>query len=275
MSLPSAMRGLGVAVSIGLVGGLGLAGAPAHAEDCASRLPAAALDARIDQAEAAWTALDLEGFRRAADDLSGALPCLQGPLDVDQAARVHRLQGMRAFVQNDTERAELAFAAARRLRPGEGLPAALAPAQHPIRKHFSALPIDDVGDTALDARFAWQVDGREAELRPSRMPTVVQQRTADGAVSRSWYLWPGEAPLVAAPTGGIGRWLALGGGVALAAAGGTYLGAVATERRYWSSDTPRSELDGLRSRTNGLVWTSAALGAVGLGLGGATLAVDW
>ena len=250
--------------------------AQAQEAACTQPAPAAALEQRMDAAEAAWVALDIAAFRSAADDLAAAVPCVAQPLDLAQAARVHRLQGMRAFVQSDTPRAELAFAAARRLEPGKPLAEGLAPANHPVRKHFSALPIDDLGEERVTESGRWVVDGRPAESRPTRLPTIVQLLDgSEEAVQRGWYLWPGEAPVLPEAGAGSGRWFALAGGISLLAAGGSYLGAVASESRYSDPATPRSELDGLRARTNGLVWTSASLVGAGLGVGAVAFAVEW
>jgi hypothetical protein len=245
---------------------------------CAAPASLAELDARMAAAEAAWLALDLGGFRSAADDLAGLVPCVDEALGRERAALVHRLQGMRAFVQDDTQRAELAFAASRRLQPGVALDERLAPAQHPIRRHYAALPIDDLGELRIEASGTWLVDGTPSPTRPTRLPTIVQRAQPGegaGAVSQGWYLWPGEELVLPTAQAGPGRWLALGGGVAVVAAGGSYLGAVLAHRRYDDPSTPRADLDGLRSTTNALVITSAGLATAGLGLGVASLTVEW
>lgn len=244
---------------------------------CAAPASLAELDARMAAAEAAWLALDLGAFRSAADDLAGLVPCVDEALDRERAALVHRLQGMRAFVQDDTARSELAFAAARRLQPGVALDERLAPAQHPIRRHYAALPIDDLGESRIEAAGTWLVDGTPSPTRPTRLPTLVQRldQRDEGTVSQGWYLWPGEGIVLPTAPAGPGRWLALGGGVAVVAAGGSYLGAVLAHSRYDDPSTPRAELDGLRSTTNALVLTSAGLATAGLGLGVASLTVEW
>ncbi len=241
--------------------------------DCEVRPSADELEVRMAKAEAAFQDLDLVTFRATVDTLTTELPCTSTVLSTVQAARLHRLQGLRAFVQPDIPRAEQAFAASRRHTPDAALPADLAPANHPIRKHFTAWPVDDVGEVAV-GKGSWTVDGLPAQLRPSRLPTLVQRTDGKAAVDTR-YLWPGEGLAAPTPSAGAGRWLALGGGVVGVTAGLLYVGAVAAERDYQSADTAREDLDGLRARTNGLVWASGTSAVVGLGLGVAALTVAW
>ena len=244
---------------------------------CDEGVSNAALAARVDVAESAWKALDLPGFRTETDVVLASVPCLTEPATPQLAARVHRLQGMRGFVQEDFARSEAAFAAARRTAPALGLPDDFAPARHPMRTHHSAQPVDLVDDVPLPPG-TWVVDGRGSKVRATRVPTLVQ-RLEDAQVVRTQYAWPEEAILddraPAPERGGAGRWLALTGGVFAVAGGVTYATALGPLAEYEDPTTANADRPALRQTVNGRVVTAGVLGTLGVGLVGAGIVVPW
>jgi len=250
------------------------------------------------RAEQAFAETRVEDFQAVTAELSVRVACLMEPVDPAGAARVHRLMGLRAFVERQPERAQQAFAAARSLQPEYAWPEELIPWGHPLLAMYQAIPVEGGTFTPLPAPAAGWVylDGRPAEPRPSAWPALLQVSDAGGAIQLSAYLWPGE-PLPAYPTArppelarlpdpgspaeepvavaaavtsttvrrGPRPWALATAGVAAAGAGALLALASHSADTYWDPATSTQDLDGLRRRTNGLVAASAAAGALGAG----------
>lgn len=254
--------------------------APAQAAptrtDCVERASSARLVLVLEDAEAAFARLDLEGFQAATDEAATLVPCLEATLSREQAARYHRVQGLRAWLVRDLDRSRLAFLAARAIQPDWRFPVELVPEDHPTREAYMALPLEELVTAPVDvpdgARLV--VDGRVSTLRPVNLPAVLQLQDELGGLRWSVYAGPGEAlpdwpqdlaagrdrhpwriPLVAGSAGSA----ALSGVLVALAAG--------SAARYHDADTPVEALDGLRTRTNGLLVASAAAGGLALGAG--------
>jgi len=253
-------------------------GTAAHAStDCEAKVVQDVLVADIETAEQAWKALDLSGFRVASDVVFAKLHCTDTAFDPAFAARVHRLQGLRGFVQGDIDRAEAAFAAARRAAPDQPLPESFAPSSHPIRTHYSALPIDQTSEAPLPPGD-WRIDGSSATTRATLHPAVVQ-KLEKGELVGTAYTWP-EEPLPFAPVDSIqapgkGRWFAVGAGGAAVLSGVLYGTALASLDTLTDPSTPRADRPGLRDTTNRRVLLSGAAGTVGVGLAVTALVVPW
>lgn len=248
----------------------------------------------IEKAEGAFRDLDVVLFRRETDGLTLEVGCLHEHLPREVIARIHRVEGLRAFVDGDTDRAVGAFASARVIEPSYRFPETLVPVDHPVQGQYLA------GDPGLVPRVALlppaegrlEIDGRVEPGLPEDRPAVVQWIRDDGSVPESVYHWPG-GPVFAYPGAPIGapgdappllmtssrrtsRTIAVVAGAVLATAGGLYTGAAISRGQYFADDATTGDLDPLRAQTNSLFWGAVGVGAVGLGLGGvAVVAHRW
>jgi len=247
----------------------------------------------LEDAEAAFGGLDLAGFRAATDVAAEQVGCASEVLPRTLVARLHRAQGLRAFVDGDAAKATAAFASARAIEPGYQFPEALVPAEHPVRERYvqqdpasgGATPIPPPVDGVIE------VDGRPEDPLPNTRPAVVQYRSMLNGVEASAYRWPG-APLFEYPVSDgtvttvspppsvrearTSIPLVVGSAVALGLSGGAYALAAGAHDAYYAEGVTPGELNQLRSRANGLFFTSVGAGVAGLGLGvGAVVVGKW
>ncbi len=267
------------------------------------------VDQAAEQARLAFAATRVEEFKLATHELGALVPCLMEPVSPATAAEVHRMLGLRAFVDREPARSRQAFAAARALEPDFTWPEDLIPWGHPLLGEYQLNQVEGADfETLLPPEAGWvYVDGRPSEPRPSEWPAIIQVSDVEGAIQISSYVWPDQAvpdyphasgaasDLVLAPSSGESDDLAVTVGAAtttvrrgpntvlLAAAGtcavaaGVLYGMSArSASTYWDPATSYDQLDAARARTNGLVAASAGLGAVALGSGAAAfLTVKW
>jgi hypothetical protein len=257
------------------------------------------LDTLIE-AERAFGQLELDAFRVATAAATADVACLDEVLPRPVAARLHRIEGLRAFVlDDDAVAASAAFASARAIEPSYRFPEALVPTGHPVRERYEQQDPKSGGESAVPAPADGQieVDGVPGAGLPRTRPSVVQWVRADGSVPASAYLRPGEAlfDYPPAPTGsgsGVAGLpgsegptakrahtsvpMAVGAGVMLLAAAGAYAVAADARGDYLADDATLDELDPLRSRTNTFFAGAVGLGTAGVGLGvGAVLVGKW
>ncbi len=250
--------------------------------------------AAVERAEGAFGNVDIEEFNAATDAMAALLPCVNEVIPRNTAASIHRMQGLRAFVDRDPERATQAFAAARTIEPAYRFPELLVPEGHPVLRDYDAIPIDApvVVEIPKPAGGYIQVDGRTAYERPTAWPVLVQIVSDEGAVRDTAYLRPSDPlpqytveekvsrPVAAAGTDTVGGGpepvpvtvgpsvpIAALGGVALITSGVMYLVANGASKAYHDPSTAYTELDGLRSRTNSMQVASVGLAAAGAGIG--------
>ena len=262
-------------------------GALAAPDGCSEATAPGQLKDALDAAEARYADLDLDGFLDATGDLEQSIRCLEAPIGAALAARSHRLRGLRAFVDQDEERAKLAFAAARAAEPGYAFPESMIPPGNPVLDLYGAVPlsIGAATEAAEPLEGMLTFDGVRGDARPSAWPTVAQHVVGEAA-STSAYLWPDDAlfdyPAVAPPDptpagraapewGRAQTGLTAGAGVSALAGGAVYLLASRSSSAYNSDETDPGELDGLRDATNLRQTAAIAGGAVALGLGGAAV----
>ncbi len=235
---------------------------------------------------------DGERFGKAAEALQQQLSCLVGPATPEQAAHLHRLLGLQAFVQGRRDRTIQAFAAAQRVDPTYVLPPERFPQAHPITQLYRQAmdqPWETVPVKPPLGAETW-FDGVRSPERPQGVPTVMQLVAFDGTTLVSSYLWP-EEPLPGIPagllnppppttssytprlevqtpgSGGPHLPLAVSAGISAMAAAGSYGLALATASDYRNNPHDNAELEALRSRANALVYVSGGLGTVALGTG--------
>lgn len=238
----------------------------------------------LDQAEAAFSDFDGALFQDSMDRAAFALPCLDSVISPADAARYHQLQGIRQFSAAEEERSAEAFAAARSTVPELALSETLVPPGHAMLELYASIPLENGGSEAVPVptQGAVLMDGSPAQSRPTSWPTVFQLQDAEGQVTNTSYLLPGDAlpayegVLPELPPLASIQWIKskrqlrlLGGGTALAlAAGGTYaLGAY--NAAIYEQDQPNWDSEAFRSherKTNGLVLGSAGMGLAAMGL---------
>lgn len=276
--------------------------ASAQESPCDRRTRVADLEQATQNAMSAFVAMDVTTFRAFEAEARVALACLDEQLSAKQAAAVHRLFAMGAFLSRDSEGAISAFRASRSVDPSGRVPAEVAPDGHPLDQLFdqaNPLAAEPEPLTVPPLSSAY-VDGSLATARPTTRPAVVQLSQSGGIVVDSRWLAPGDpvpdwtafapdepdsspagvAPAVAAAKGpmptegaeqrsGPGPRLAvfaLAAGSAAASAG-LYATAASSRSEFEDTRTPFEELEPLRKKTNGLIAASgvAAGGAVVLG----------
>ncbi len=234
----------------------------------------AAVEAGIDAVERAFAALDADGVSVAASRLEVLATCLDVPIDPALAVRMHGAAGLAAFVGGNSERAAVAFAAARRIDPGWTPDATLVPKGHPIRALATRIDPATLGveRVAAPAEGALVFDGVPARARPNGTATVAQWVVEDRVVSGA-YVWP-EAPLPPydVATGGdeparaprpdrsLGAWLGVTGAGVLAS--GTCFFVAGRARDAWEVADTGPELVARYRENNVLVGLGATFGVV-------------
>lgn len=247
--------------------------------DAACRAETADLMRALGTAEAYFASLNADGFRRASDEAADLVPCMQEAVPTSLVAELHRVQGIRAFLDRD-EDAALWFAAARALEPDYAFPEYLVPAGHPLLATYSARQdASPVHTLHLPREGHLRIDGRHTLDRPVEVPAVVQHFDDRGRVLTTALLLPGDPVFSYKPAPRqllnprYARW-SVG---FLAVAGLTFLGAHSQAHAYWaevedpSQKLTHTELAAQRTTVNGLVYTSAFLATVGVGLGTAAV----
>lgn len=281
-----------MSLSVAMSLGVGLAEAA-----CFAPATTADVAAAIDDAEGRYAAVDVEGFLAATERAFERLPCVSDRVPRPLAAEVHRVRGLRAFVDRDVETARLAFAAARRLEPDYVFPDALVPPGNPIRLEYDASLPKELPTVAVPLPRAGYVefDGQPTNERPSSTPTIAQLIGANGAIVETAYLLPADpmltytaadpgtavVPLVAVqpPPKRRPNVVVLASAGGLAGVGAVMYGAAAAgQARYLDADDPitdRDELEALAGRTNGLAATSYAFGIASVALGAVAFVVEF
>jgi len=233
----------------------------------------------LEAAATAWSDLDVDGFRDRLGDAHAQLGCVDQVVNPSTAATVHRMVGLAAFADRDTAAASKAFAAARSAAPGTRFSTALVPVGHPIDALYEAVPPMEEGLQELPATGAGWVDGVAATSRSATLPAVVQLGDPSGTLMWSGWLNasapPPPVPL-ATPTASMSKTpnptrystpLLLAAGTTAVGSIVLYAIAASSARQHADPTTPYTELEPLRSRTNGLVLASSGTAAAALGLG--------
>ncbi|MED5374686.1 MAG: hypothetical protein VX899_26950 [Myxococcota bacterium] len=248
----------------------------------------------LDEAERAYADFDNERFQTLMDDASFQVVCLEQVASPGMAAQYHQLQGLRQYGTAEEERAAQAFAAARSASPGQELPADLVPEGHAVRDLYGQIPLDSGARSLMPVPVSGQVllDGTPATERPEDWPTLFQLQSAEGAITQTSYLLPGELlpsyPGVmpeAPPLARVGwiktrrqLWL-LSGAAATASLAGVSYGMGAWNAAIYEQQHPdwqAADFERQERKTNGLVLGSAGLGLASAAmLGTSFLVVEW
>ncbi len=166
---------------------------PAQGQDCQPMLKLSELDTVLTDAEQA-AGRNAELFEAASSYGVASLPCLEAVIEPAQAARLHRMVGLRHLVHGEEDRALWAFAASHRIDPDFTFPADVFPASHPISRTYA-----DAGVLPPMRRDApWQpdtsawYDGLQSEQRPGGSATLLQLTSTSGVLMGTHYLWPAD-----------------------------------------------------------------------------------
>lgn len=219
------------------------------------------------------------------------VPCLDAVVSPALSARLHRDAGLWLFATGDPQKAERAFASAKRAQPDAGLPADLLPDAHPARALFDAAEVDPATTAPPPpAQGALVFDGAPGD-RPTGGPTVAQHDTG-GAPAFTRYLRAdqplpaydavvsgltpetGPAPVAQAPApvdreGKALAWTLTAGAGALAVGSGVLALVARGHQQTFQDDPPagRTDLQDLYDRNRRASAASAVLlggaGAVG------------
>lgn len=253
--------------------------------DCPAAVTPTQWTEALDAAEARFKALDTAGYRDALDDVQLAVPCLDGAVTPEGAARFHLLRGLALYTRGDAEGARLSFAAARASEPGVRLDFELVPEGHEVHELVQGAGTPGAtraADPPEDGEL-W-FDGAAAGARPTDRPTLAQWIRDNGTAGSSALLSPGDAMLVypmrpaprpdgpdrAQEPSPLRLALGVGGGALLVAGGASYAVALGQAGKVRGPHGPEVELDDLEAwkrRANRFAGIGAALG----GLGGAGL----
>lgn len=239
-------------------------------DGCSDLRDPTALDDAIRGADQAIDALDPEALRLASDQLEQAVRCRTATVEVRQAAHLHRVLGVVAFVGGDEPGSARWFAASRALDPAAPLGHAIGgPLQAAWERAVPGTPPErtDLPDPPRRAELV--VDGQRLTTRPTHLPFVLQLVDGDGAVLHGGIQPAGEAlPAWLAPpeqaasperTRRPPRFTLLAAGTGLLSVG-ALSGAAVTRARY--NDLQRYDED-----VEGLIPVNRALGRAGVGLG--------
>lgn len=260
---------------------------------CDQRVPAEQAMVYADRALGAFsrpTPTMSTDFLLAREDLWRALPCLADPLSPSQAAAVHLIEGLHAWLREAPDQTYRSFWAAYASNPPFRLPSTLSVpgselADVEVRAMGSGPPARRAIEGAEGRGLV--VDGKLSNLLPTELPAVVQGLSQDevtGAQATVWtvYHLPGDplptfssAPAEAARGArwrGVTGGLACGAGVAGGVAGALGLVARAKGEDAVGAGGEVEDLDGMK-RAVRLYAGAAGVGGAAVGLAGAALVV--
>ncbi|MBT3219912.1 MAG: hypothetical protein HN348_12555 [Proteobacteria bacterium] len=148
----------------------------------------------IAEAEAEYPKMDAGDFEPASRELLKTLECLEDVLQPQTAAAIHRIMGLRAkVVDDDTGKARITFAAARRLDPQYTFPEEiLGPSDPELINDYNAVPTNSFATEnlrpPLDGKIS--MDGKGGDNRIVNWPTIYQLVDKKGIVEETFYLTP-------------------------------------------------------------------------------------
>ena len=237
---------------------------------------AEALDGAVDRAEAAFAAMDADGFDAAQREVGEALGCQQRVLEPARAARVHEIAALAAFLAGDDSLVVSHLRAAVASDPGFRLSESLAPPGHPLEGAMRAATAAPPGATATLAppRHGFvAVDGLRSDLAPTGRPFLFQHVLSDGsAVITAPVRSLGEVPAYAEARPKRARRRALlGSGITVGLASVVLYGAAFSVRGTYDDAVAAGDESRIVS-THGTTRRLAVAGALGV-LGGAGLVV--
>jgi hypothetical protein len=255
-----------------------LVSSPCARAACEAPTQRAELALKVEQAHQAFRQLDRVGFAAARDELLVGLPCLGEPLQPADAAAIHGLMALSAFLDKDDGQSVANLHAAVRTDPGFDLPHDLFPDGHPLRLHLQvarSLQPGVLRPLPQPSEGAVSVDGAPAEAAPGDRPSVLQWSVSDLEVRDTSYLavggtMPDWGPIPVSDQAGARRrpWAVLAAAGAAAIAAGGLCGLAADRHAHFvDSSTPYEQLPGLQRQANGATIAAAGSGTLAVSLG--------
>jgi hypothetical protein len=270
-------------------------------QGCPELVSTATLAQYISKADMAFSTMDENEFRTARWTAQRAVNCLGEPVQAGQAAAYYRMEALGSFLDQNHAQTVAFFRSMLSIAPNYMLPDPMAPAGHPLRIDFEVAqgsmatpgkPIRRAVDGVI------RVDGRVASETPIDRPYLFQHQRDDASIALSTVVGVGvEAPgypvgrglqtektgrriasdVTRIPRSATARSynvpLAATAAMTTAVAGISYVVAMRHEARFNDASTPRSELSGLRKKTNSMVVLSASSVAVAMTTGAAAFVV--
>jgi hypothetical protein len=211
--------------------------------------------------------VDAGAFRAAAASMRTVVPCLVEPLTPQEAAAIHRVQGLAAWLDGDTEAARRDFAAARAADPTWQFPTTMIPVGNPVRALYDGAAALPGGDHIPAAKAAkpW-IDGAPGRLRPAGRPVVFQLVHGREAIQTTWLAANDPLPTYHRADEGTRAPLLVGAGVAALGAGAL---------AFWASrleadppvPTSEEDLQGIAATNHALAISASGLGVAAVGVG--------
>ncbi len=249
----------------------------------------------ISGAEAAWEELDVDDYARSRGEADNAIRCLVEPLTPANAAAFHGMQAIGAFLERNPDHVVAHYRAAVAADP-DYRPVIAELEGHPLEKLFAAALHQRPSMTELvfvPKGHTLLVGGNVSDSRPLELPAVYQLVDDEQSIRWNGHLTNAELmpdlksytrrqqepanhmPVSKAELDPLTVPLAVGSGAAVVTSGVLMLMSNAALKMHQDPLTPYPELEDLRKRANG-TYTGAALGAVAaLGLGAATISVQF
>lgn len=129
-----------------------------------------------------------------SDRLARSLHCVDEALDQRLVARLHRLNGLRHFVEDSESDATRDFASARHASPSTGVPTTLVPADHRVHQLFVQLSLADLPTEPVQPPTSGSLllNSAPRQERPTTIPVLVQHLDDQGQPNLTVLLAPGE-----------------------------------------------------------------------------------
>ena len=134
----------------------------------------------VDEAMVSYGAFEVDGFRASTDAAVEAASCLREVVSPEVAAGLHRVRGLRSFLDKDFGDAEYHFAAARLADPAYAWPVDIAPEDGPLLRRYVALAVEGGDAVPEPARGSLLIDGLSQPARPAGVPGLLQSISPAG-----------------------------------------------------------------------------------------------
>ena len=253
----------------------------------------------IESAQVAYVQLDADGFQAASGRASAALDCVDQALSPPDAAAYHRLQGLRAYLNDDRASVVKHFQSARAAEPDYLFSEELAPPNHPVRSDYELagdLRADGSRTAPPPATGQLVVDGKTTTEIPTQRPYIFQWIGEGGAPKLTAHLSAGIGtptyPILVATVpetdppdkkkknkkagNRTSRRLLTNAGIGAVVGGALYGLAGLNHAKFNNDETALEELQSVRTETNALIIVAGVVGVVSVGVGVSALVVwDW
>ncbi len=163
------------------------------------------IESAVQEGLIAFATMDEDGVSDAVAAVDAKLACQSAPVTPATAAQVHRMHGLKSFLEADTDAAKRAFAAALALDPTTQLPTKIAPDGGKLARLYaeSALPAGATTALGLGADYRGYVDGTESSKRPTDRPAVVQLSSYDVVKYSGWLTSASPIPAQFQPSAAV------------------------------------------------------------------------